>query len=319
MVDKIDSSIILYGEGWKGGYSRLDPHKGAFKLNASKLNNIAMFNDDGRDAVKGSVFVAENKGFATGAMYDDEVKNKVAINNKIKYFVAGSGEHKQVKTVAEVENPIWGLGDEVVSWADEPHKTINYVSAHDNLTLWDKILISNKEESLETKISMNKLSMAIVMLSQGIPFIHAGDEILRSKKNPNCNLGYDDNSYMSSDEINSIKWNKKYEHSDVYEYYKGLISFRKATPELKMKTRGEINSCLEFEETCREDIIVYSLGKFKNVMIGFNASKEDYVMELPKGNWNVYINDVSASDKVITCVSGSVILKGLSAIALKKC
>ena len=166
---------------------------------------------------------------------------------------------------------------------------------------------------------MNKLSMAIVMLSQGIPFIHAGDEILRSKKNPNCNLGYDDNSYMSSDKINSIKWDDKHTYKDVFAYYKGLIAFRKVTPELKMATRDDINSSLEFIEKDRDDIITYSLGKFKNVMIGFNASKEDYVMELPKGNWNVFINDESASDEAITCVSGSVVIKGLSAVALKKC
>ena len=318
MADEIDTSIILYGEGWKGGYSKLDPHKAAFKLNASKVNMVAMFNDDGRDAVKGSVFIADKKGFATGAMYDNKVKNKKAINNKIKYFVAGSGEHSQVNTVSSVDNPMWGLKDEVVSWADEPYKTINYVSAHDNLTLWDKILVSNKSEDLETKKQMNKLSMAIVMLSQGIPFIHAGDEFLRSKKNANCSLGYDDNSYVSSDEVNSIKWNDKHIYEDVFNYYKGLIAFRKATKELKLRTRSEIDKLLKFRETEKEDIIIYSIGEAGDVIIGFNGSKKDYSMELPEGKWNVYIDDNNASDKALKCVSESIVLKGLSAVALKK-
>ena len=315
-MDEIDKSILLYGEGWVGGKSKLSYEKAAFKNNAKKMENIAMFNDDGRDAIKGSVFIADNTGFATGAMYlsNSIIKDRKELMNNIKFMLAGSGIHEQVKT-----NNKEKIGERVYSWADSPVQVINYVSAHDNMTLWDKIQVSHKEESRETLIKMNKLSMSIVMLSQGIPFIHAGDEFLRSKVNSKCKLGFDDNSYRSGDEVNSIKWNDKTKNKEVFNYYKGLIEFRKNNDLLKMTERKEINDRVEFEEI-DEGVILYKIkdnvGKVK-MITAFNGMNRDYTLELPIGiTWNVYIDEKSAGNSIIRKVKDKIVVKSLSTVSV---
>lgn len=318
-IDEIDKSILLYGEGWRGGESKLDFNKAAFKDNARKINNIAMFNDDGRDAVKGSVFIADNSGYATGAMYKDNsiCEDRDELINNIKFMLAGSGKHPQVKTV-ELEEK---TKTNVYAWADKPSKVINYVSAHDNWTLWDKILISHKGENLENLIKMDKLSMAIVMLSQGIPFIHAGDEFLRSKENSKCKLGYDDNSYMSGDKVNSIKWNDKTRYKEVFNYYKGLIEYRKANSLLRMDNREDINNRVEFEDNGKGVIIckikdVNNEYKMFNI---FNGTNEEHIIALPDSKkWGIYINGLVAGTSTIAEISDSVTVSPISAMSLIK-
>lgn len=310
-MDDIDESILLYGEGWVGGQSDLDYKIAAFKNNVQKIGDIAMFNDDGRDAVKGSVFIDDTIGFATGAMYLDNsiFKDKQEIINRVKFMLEGSGKHPQVKTSDD------GKGGYVYPWADSPCQVINYVSAHDNLTLWDKIQVSHIQEDRATLIKMNKLSMAIVLMSQGIPFIHAGDEILRSKVNSKCKSGFDDNSYRSDDNVNSIKWNDKTNNKDVFEYYKGLILFRKNNELLKMTCRKDITKKVEFEEVI-EGVIVCRIkddtGKVKLINV-FNGLNKDVEVKLPSDmKWNVYVNDTIAGNEVIETVSESIEVKALS-------
>lgn len=318
-LDKVDKSILLYGEGWVGGDSNLEKNKAAFKDNASKINGVAMFNDDGRDAVKGSVFIANNTGYATGAMYKDNsiCKDRKELVNNVKFMLEGSGLHPQVKTVTLDKK----TKTNVYAWADSPRKVINYVSAHDNWTLWDKILISHKDETMEELIRMDKLSMAIVMLSQGIPFIHAGDEFLRSKKNSKCKLGYDDNSYVSGDNVNSIKWEDKTKYKEVFEYYKGLIEYRKANSLLRMDNREDINSRIEFEDNANGVIIckIKDIDKNVNMINIFNGTGEEQKIDLPDNNvWNIYINDSIAGTNVIDEVKNSIIIPSISAISLKR-
>lgn len=316
-MDEIDSSILLYGEGWTGGKSKLEYSKAAFKDNARKLSNIAMFNDDGRDAIKGSVFIADSTGYATGGLFKNNSiwNNKEDLINNIKFMIEGSGEHPQVKTVS-IENK---KKNNVYPWADSPSKVINYVSAHDNWTLWDKIIISNRDETKETLIKMNKLSMAIVMLSQGIPFIHAGDEFLRSKENSKCKFGYDDNSYMSGDEVNSIKWNEKNIYAEVFEYYKGLIELRKSCTLLRMDSRDEINNKLEFDSN-ENGIIVCKIkdesNRIKMINI-FNGSLIEQEVDLPDEDlWGMYVNESEAGNKIIREVRMKVKIPSISAISL---
>ena len=316
-MDEIDSSILLYGEGWTGGESKLEYDKAAFKNNARKITNIAMFNDDGRDAIKGSVFIADSTGYATGGMFKDNAmfRDKENLINNVKFMLEGSGEHPQVKTVS-LENK---TKENVYAWADTPSKVINYVSAHDNWTLWDKIIVSNRDETKETMIRMDKLSMAIVMLSQGIPFIHAGDEFLRSKENSKCKYGYDDNSYMSGDEVNSIKWNDKNTYDEVYKYYKGLIELRKSCELLRMDNREEINSKLEFDSNESGLIVCKIKDNSNNIkMINiFNGSLNEQEVSLPDEDiWGIYVNESKASNKTIDEVRGNIIVPRISAISL---
>lgn len=128
----------------------------------------------------------------------------------------------------------------------QPGQSINYISCHDNLTFWDKLAISNADDSEADRVKMNKLGSAVLFTSQGVPFMQAGEEMLRSKPNEKSETGFDENSYSSPDATNSIKWDNKGNVMDVYEYYKGLIAFRKAHSALRMTTAAAIQNNLTF-------------------------------------------------------------------------
>ena len=166
---------------------------------------------------------------------------------------------------------------------------------------------------------MDKLEMAIVMLSQGIPFIHAGDEFLRSKENSKCKYGYDDNNYMTGDEVNSIKWNDKNTYDEVYKYYKGLIELRKSCELLRMDNREEINSKLEFDSNESGLIVCKIKDNSNNIkMINiFNGSLNEQEVSLPDEDiWGIYVNESKASNKTIDEVRGNIIVPRISAISL---
>jgi pullulanase len=158
---------------------------------------------------------------------------------------------------------------------------------------------------------MNKLGTAIILTSQGVPFMQAGEEILRSKPTA---TGYDENSYKSSDEVNSIKWDEKTENVDVYEYYKGLIAFRKANPELRLWTDEEIRQKLAFLDSGKKNVVSYRVG---DVIAIFNANREEVDMKLPEGKWNIYINDIKAGNQILESVQDRVIVPRISAVVLR--
>jgi len=184
MIDTIDPSIITYGEGWTCGDTPLIESMRSTRSNATHegLINIGMFNDEIRDSLIGSVYDKFGLGFATGS------KN---INKEIfKILISGSIGHPSCKTICPRVRT--------------PSQIINYAACHDNLCLWDKVCLSTGKLDVtdEERIKMDHLAMAIVLFSQGVPFIHEGEEILRTKK-------MDENSYKSGDIINAIDWTKK--------------------------------------------------------------------------------------------------------------
>ena len=120
-----------------------------------------------------------------------------------------------------------------------PEQSINYVSCHDNSTLWDKFQDSNRDDSISDRIKMVKLSNAIVLTSQGVPFLHSGEEFLRTKFGEH-------NSFKSSDDINALNWDLKYKNQEVVNYFKGLINIRKYHPAFKMNNYHDIQNNLEF-------------------------------------------------------------------------
>ena len=263
-LHKINPSVLLYGEGWNAGTSGLKDDKAALKKNASKLNGIAVFSDDARDAIKGSVFNATDKGYVSG---------KSGTEQGILFGVYGS-----TKTIGGY-----------VAWANAPTKTITYSSAHDNLTLFDKIA-SSSNASLSDRVKMNRLAAAIVYTSQGIPFIHAGEELLRSKVKEDGT--FDENSYKSSDAVNSIKWNTKVsgDYLTTMNYYKGLIALRKAFPEFRYTTKEQINFNIwqmqaaggviayYIESTDRDIVVIYNNNTTaKTVDLGVNTTYDIYV------------------------------------------
>lgn len=303
-LDEIDPSIILYGEGWVGGECPLPEYQRAMKANMNLLPGIAAFSDDIRDGLKGSVFLPEERGYATGDYRKKE---------SVKFGIVAATKHPQIdyKKVNYSDSP----------WALDPAQSINYVSAHDNYTLWDKIAKSCKGDSYETRVKKNKLCAAIVFTSQGIPFLQAGEEMLRSKPSLEVEGEFVENSYDSPDEVNCIKWSNKAKVMDVFSYYQGLIRFRKEQKALRMSSAEEISSRLVFLPDENEGVISYlihgSSSEVRTLCIIYNASDENVTITLPEDDWTVYIDGENAGMEPRYKVTGTKVeVKPISCMVL---
>lgn len=281
-LKEINPNVILYGEGWTGGASTLDPQMAAFKHNAELTPDYAYFNDDYRDAIKGETF------------------NQTALG-----YVSGNFHLKQ-RVISGL------LGN--ASWTSSPKQTINYCEAHDNHTMWDKLMLSAQSCHNDDRKKMARLAGALVFLAQGVPFIHAGQEMLRSKS-----LGdgkYDGNSYRSPDSVNSIKWNLLSENEREVEYFKGLIAFRKAHGLLRLRTIDEI---LEASAVCPspDGTIALKLSdEDEHILILINPVPRAKMFVLPEGEWEVYISDIKASNEPMATYCEGVFVPPISAMVL---
>lgn len=285
---QIDPTIMVYGEPWNGGQTPLSSNIAADKQNLSKMPSVGAFNDDTRDGIKGSVFNAKETGFVQGNI---DVKNM----QKIKYGVVGG-----------IAYP--GLASNNLSyqmfWHTSPLKTINYVACHDNNTLYDKLMLSTTIKQKEYIPMMVKLANAIVLTSQGVAFIHAGDEFMRSKPAFD-GIGYDSNSYESPDSTNQMRWDikAKDENLDVFNYYKGMIALRKAHPAFRMTTSLDIINNLTFMYEDNNKLIAYSLNNnaggdnWKRILVIHNSSL-DQTVKLPSGDdWHLVANSRKVSSE----------------------
>lgn len=327
---EVDETIMLYGEPWTGGDSPLTEQtvKGT-----QRGKGFAVFNDHFRHAIKGDNDGA-GKGFATGADWHEG---------------------------AVIEGMMGSIHD----FAHEASESVNYVTVHDNLNLWDKILVSQglAEEAGLLHMAEGELpgggdvqgavtaaapyscvdpanplaSMAvrravlangIVLLSQGIPLLHAGDELLRTKYG-------DHNSYRSGDAINAIRWENKQRFRAVFDYYKGLITLRKQYPAFRMSARDRIEQHVEVLRSSDQLIVLrltepklpielnppgdHSGGAQMVVIINGNAS--DMKVELPPSlsMWGILADDRCAGAEPFAVVNGAdVIVPGLSIMVLRE-
>lgn len=303
-LKEIRPDIYLYGEGWNGGPSSLAEEKRAFKASAKKMPGIGMFNDDIRDTIKGSVFYDDHLGFVNGGAH---------LENALRYGITGAVAHPQVDYDAYGSRP----------WAKEPGQSINYVSCHDNYTLWDKLSVSCPEASEEKKKAMNRLCAAIVFTSQGVPFIQAGEEFLRSKPLPE-KKGFAENSYNMPDAVNSIKWDNIHEYPDMIAYYKGLMALRKAHPVFRMQSEAEMTQNLCFLSDTPENVVAYLLkGKGaddtpENILVIFNGNDEEILYNLPEGKWKILVDDKTAGADGKKNISEKADVEPLSALVLEK-
>lgn len=252
-----DPSFLLYGEGWTGGLSTLPDDRKALKANASRVPGIAFFSDENRDALKGHVFEVERRGFVNG----------------------GAGQEWGVKFAATgcTAHPALGLG----TWATSPAQVINYVAAHDNHTLFDKLAHTNPHQSEAERIAMARLAHGAVFLSQGIPFLHAGEEFLRTKKGV-------ENSYNSPDAINGLDWSAAFRHRDVVDYLRGLIALRRERPELRLRTSPEVVEALWFPELLEAQMVGWIVAG--RVYVLLNAHQRAREVHLPQGNWTIVVD-----------------------------
>lgn len=261
-LKQINPNIFVYGEGWTAGDSPLPMEDRGIKINIPKMPQVTAFSDDLRDALKGSVFDDQSTGFVSGAENTE---------SSIQFGVVGCIQHPQI----DYDN----INYSKAPWTIEPWQSINYVSCHDNHTLYDKLTISRPDTSNEERKAMDLLAMAVVMTSQGAAFLHAGGELLRTKKGEH-------NSYNLPDSINQIDWNWKVEHADVFQYYKNLIALRKAHPAFYMKSAEDVRRYLSFE-TVENGVISFQLKDhangdvWKNILVIYNARTEPmpYLLE----------------------------------------
>jgi pullulanase len=265
----INPNIIIYGEGWTSGDSPYAWQKRALKQHISQLPDVAAFSDEIRDGLKGSVFEATGLGFVSGGADAEE---------SVKMGIVGCIEHPQIaydKVNASKE-----------PWATHPWQSIAYVSCHDNLALYDKLKISRPAASEEKLVAMDQLANAVVMTSQGISFIHAGAEMLRTKQGV-------ENSYKSPDSINQIDWSRKAMQLNTVAYYKNLIELRKAHPAFRMKTGDDVRKNLAFK-TNESGLISYQISNhangdaWKNIYVIYNARPAAVVYDLP-GKWTLAV------------------------------
>lgn len=295
--------VVFYGEGWtmdtalsKDGYTM------ATQANSAKTPQFAYFSDTIRDAIKGDNFGLEHTGFVNGA--------------------------------TGLEQKIADCFKAATSWCKSPTQTVNYASCHDNYTLWDKISESRKDASEADRIRMNNLAAAIYMMSEGIPLIHAGEEILRTKPSVDGN-GVEHNSYNLPDSVNSIKWNDldKEAYRNVRDYYKGLIEFRKNHAALRLTSAADVKANVRYQWITNEVVMFVIGGKDKiagevsdGIVVIFNATTSPKAVNLyqsgygvAEGTWNICINDQKAGIETLASVTdGQVEVAPISAMVLVK-
>jgi pullulanase len=285
-VHAIDPTIFLYGEGWTGGYSPFPEGLRAVKRNTYRLKKIAAFSDDIRDALHGPFGDLGARGFASGSEIWKE---------SVKFGIVASVQHPQVDYS--------GVHYSKEPWAAEPAQTISYVSSHDNHTLFDRLTIANPEASEAEIIKMDKLCNAVVLTSQGVPFLHAGAEMLRTKHGV-------ENSYRSPDHINQIDWSRKSRYKAVFNYYKGLVALRKNHPAFRMPSSSMIREHLHFLDTNSETICYQINGNankdsWKSIFVLINGSRNANLLRMPEGEWTVAVDDVEINDKGIKVINST--------------
>ncbi len=303
VVNEIRPGILLYGEGWTGGLSPLPDWERALKVNVRNMDHgIGVFNDNLRDGIKGSVFSGPERGFVSG---------REGMEDTIKFGVAAATQHDGID--------YWRVLYSNSPWAAQPTQCINYTSAHDNLTLWDKLMLTAPGESRELLVKENLLAAAIILSAQGIPFFQAGEEFLRSKPLNEEKLIFEDNSYCSPDSINSLKWDLVTHNREVVDYYKGLITFRKAHCSLRMTRVEDIRAYLNFYGWLDPNIVLFELMHPEDVKlcIIYNANREDKKILIPEGEWKVYVKGNRAGTEILEHITGGeVTVEPVSALFL---
>lgn len=301
-VHKIRPDIIFYGEGWDMDGTNKEPGTEMAKQgNASKTPGFAYFSDSMRNLLGGNN--GNSVGFVSGADYEN-MENDL-VNN----FMGKP----------------W--------WTNNPSQVVQYASCHDNYTLIDKLVKSTGASGVTPDIiKMNNLAASIYMTSQGIPFIHAGEEMLREKieaDDSRC-----ENSYNASDAVNSIKWDKLLNetYAKNSEYYQGLIAFRKAHPALSLSTSAGVGSKV-VEINTENRLVSFRIDGGVNQSVGedgleneaesifliFNANNDAKTVDLPEGSWRVYINATNAGTTPLSdAISGTVEVPAISAMVLVK-
>ena len=258
----INPNIIIYGEPWTGGITSLEQSK-QLKKGSQKGMQLSVFNDDLRNAIKG-----DNDGNWTGF-----ANGGVSLESEIKKGIVGSIKYS----------------NEICNFAEDPGESINYVSSHDNLCLYDKFEKSNPNNTPLEREKMNRLALSIILTSQGVPFIQGGTEILRTKQGNH-------NSYNAGDIVNEIRWSRKAKYEGTYQYIKGLIALRKSQKVMTLDNAQKVRESLEFLDSPWNSVVYQLTSSFKDdyskLIIIHNSNNEQIRIVLPDSyEWRILANE----------------------------
>jgi len=247
-LDEIDPTILTYGEGWAAMSPAYPYEELAMKQWTYKMPRVGAFSDDIRNALIGSPF-DHDPGFASG--------NPAGVKDVMRGLIA------------------------CPEWSGEPMQHVSYITCHDNYCLRDRIEVSTKGVSEETRLRMNKLAQTAVLVSQGMSFLYGGEELYRTKRGI-------DNSYQSPDSINIIPWENKREYYDLFEYYKQMIAIRRAHKGFRLGSAEAVKEHVEFLDADNEQVIIYrikdleGIDSAKSLLVILNGSAEGVTCNLPE-------------------------------------
>ena len=290
MVNTIDPTIFIYGEGWSAGACALPNEKLGMKANIPQMPGIAAFSDEIRDALRGPFSDDTVSGWlgrlntskAEQFTGDQEVES-------LKFGLVGCIQHPQVdmKKVNYSKEP----------WAIEPTQMMSYVSCHDDMCLVDRLKASIPRIKEDELIRLDLLAQTAVFTSQGVPFMLSGEELLRNKKGVH-------NSFESPDSINQLDWQNKLRYPQVFEYYKNLIQLRKHFPHFRLGSAAEVRDKMCFLNA-PSGVVAYSItdtmGNVTNkvVIVVLNPTRKQQTVSIPEGHYT------------IVCASGVIDLNGI--------
>ena len=289
MVNEIDPTIFIYGEGWSAGSCALPNEKLGMKANIPQMPAIAAFSDEICDALRGPFSDDTKPGWLGGAPNCEE---------SLKFGIVGCIQHPQVdmSKVNYSKEP----------WAVEPTQMMSYVSCHDDMCLVDRLKASIpslkssngqlSESQIDELVRLDLLAQTAVFTSQGVPFMLSGEELLRNKKGVH-------NSYESPDSINQLDWQNKLRYPQVFEYYKGLIALRKQFPHFRLGSAAEVRDKVCFLDA-PEGVVAYSITGavgcvVSDVVVVLNATRREQTIAIPEGKYTV------------VCASGTIDLDGI--------
>jgi len=273
-------TAIIYGEGWAAGSPALDEGKLAMKANGLALNGmesfgIAAFGDEMRDGLRGSWNNDTEGAFLIGKAGNEE---------SVKFGIVGACNHPGVN--------LEQVNYSKKFWTRVPSLMMSYVSCHDDMCLADRLKASAPSADEAERVRLQKLAYTAVLTSQGTPFIWCGDEMMRDRKGVH-------NCYNSPDSVNTIPWDLKARHRDVFDYLRQLIALRKAHPAFRMSNHplaaqfNPVSRFLNFLPVNGDNLIAYQLdGKamndeWKSIVVVLNSNRKAMKVALPDGDWEM--------------------------------
>ena len=288
-AQKLDPQVLIYGEGWAAETPQYAADSLAMKANIARMPGIAAFCDEMRDGLRGPWDDDKKGAFLAGFPGHEE---------SIKFGIVGAISHPQVKM------------DEVnysnKAWAQEPMQMMSYVSCHDDMCLVDRLRTSVTDLKGNDLEKLDMLAQTAVLTSQGIPFIFAGEEVMRDKK-------FVHNSFQSPDSVNAINWHNKAKYQWVFNYYKGLIAMRKHHPAFRLGSAELVRQHLEFLPVEGSGVVAFRLkdhaggDTWDNIIVVLNARRETAKIEVPEGKYVAVVKDGWVNENGIGAIYGPIL------------